>query len=104
MGVMIPDAIRGSRDRMGVVLHTTPHPAKGFASGLQRAFGASLLTLSKRQRHAPPTINTENTPKLSATILADKKTECCGNLETHDYQLHFDVNGIKHTRTKARYP
>lgn len=25
------------------------HPAKGFASGLQRAFGASLLTLSKRQ-------------------------------------------------------
>lgn len=27
--------------------YATPHPAKGFASGLQRAFGASLLTLKK---------------------------------------------------------
>lgn len=33
------------------MLHTTPHPAKGFASGLQRAFGASLLTL---QKDTPP--------------------------------------------------
>ena len=31
----------------GLCYRTAPHPAKGFASGLQRAFGASLLTLQK---------------------------------------------------------
>ncbi|WP_427823506.1 hypothetical protein [Desulfovibrio sp. SGI.169] len=30
--------------------YAAPHPAKGFASGLQSAFGAALLTLAKRQK------------------------------------------------------
>ena len=37
-------------------------------------------------------------------ILTDRGTEYCGKLESHDYQLYLGVNGIKHTRTKARHP
>ena len=52
---LFPKGVAGSswrvlRGRMGVVLHTAPHPAKGFASGLQSAFGASLLTLAKGRK------------------------------------------------------
>lgn len=37
-------------------------------------------------------------------ILTDRGTEYCGNLETHDYELYLAVNGIEHTKTKARHP
>jgi transposase InsO family protein len=37
-------------------------------------------------------------------ILTDSGTEYCGKLETHDYQLYLGINGIEHTRTKARHP
>lgn len=37
-------------------------------------------------------------------ILTDRGTEYCGKLETHDYQLYLGVNGIEHTKTKARHP
>ena len=37
-------------------------------------------------------------------ILTDRGTEYCGKLETHDYQLYLGINGIEHTKTKARHP
>ena len=37
-------------------------------------------------------------------ILTDRGTEYCGKLETHDYQLYLGVNGIEHTKTRARHP
>jgi transposase InsO family protein len=37
-------------------------------------------------------------------ILTDRGTEYCGKPESHDYQLFLAVNGIEHTRTKARHP
>ena len=37
-------------------------------------------------------------------ILTDRGTGYCGKPETHDYQLYLGVNGIEHTRTKARQP
>lgn len=37
-------------------------------------------------------------------ILTDRGTEYCGKVETHDYQLYLGVNGIEHTKTKARHP
>lgn len=37
-------------------------------------------------------------------LLTDRGTEYCGKLETHDYQLYLGVNGIEHTKTKARHP
>lgn len=37
-------------------------------------------------------------------MLTDRGTEYCGKLETHDYQLYLGVNGIDHTKTKARHP
>jgi transposase InsO family protein len=30
--------------------------------------------------------------------------EYCGKPETHDYQLYPGINGMEHTRTKARHP
>lgn len=37
-------------------------------------------------------------------MLTDRGTEYCGVLEKHDYQLYLAVNGIEHTKTKARHP
>jgi transposase InsO family protein len=37
-------------------------------------------------------------------MLTDRGTEFCGKLETHDYQLFLGINGIEHTKTKARHP
>lgn len=37
-------------------------------------------------------------------ILTDRGTEYCGKLEAHDYQLYLGINGIEHTKTKARHP
>jgi transposase InsO family protein len=37
-------------------------------------------------------------------ILTDRGTEYCGKLEAHDYALYLGVNGIEHTKTKARHP
>jgi hypothetical protein len=37
-------------------------------------------------------------------ILTDRGTEYCGKVEHHDYQLYLAVNGIDHTKTKARHP
>lgn len=37
-------------------------------------------------------------------ILTDRGTEFCGKVEVHDYELYLGVNGIEHTKTKARHP
>ena len=37
-------------------------------------------------------------------MLTDRGTEYCGKLETHDYELYLSVNGIEHTKNKARHP
>ena len=37
-------------------------------------------------------------------ILTDRGTEYCGRKETHPYQLFLHLNGIEHTKTKARHP
>lgn len=37
-------------------------------------------------------------------MLTDRGTEYCGRVETHDYELYLGVNGIEHTKTKARHP
>ena len=37
-------------------------------------------------------------------ILTDRGTEFCGKVESHDYELYLGVNGIEHTKTKARHP
>lgn len=37
-------------------------------------------------------------------ILTDRGTEFCGKLENHAFQLYLSIEGIEHTRTKARSP
>lgn len=37
-------------------------------------------------------------------MLTDRGTEYCGRVEAHDYELYLGVNGIEHTKTKARHP
>lgn len=37
-------------------------------------------------------------------ILTDRGTEYCGRTDTHPYQLFLHLNGIEHSRTKARHP
>ena len=37
-------------------------------------------------------------------MLTDRGTEYCGRPEKHDYQLYLAVNGIDHTKTKAKHP
>ena len=37
-------------------------------------------------------------------ILTDRGTEFCGLADEHDYELFLAVNGIEHTKTKARHP
>lgn len=37
-------------------------------------------------------------------VLTDRGSEYCGNLEHHEYQLYLAVEGIDHSKTKARSP
>ena len=37
-------------------------------------------------------------------MLTDRGTEYCGKMEPHDYELYLAVNGIEHTKSKARHP
>lgn len=37
-------------------------------------------------------------------VMTDRGTEYCGSLENHPYQLFLYLDGIEHTRTKARHP
>ena len=37
-------------------------------------------------------------------MLTDRGTEYCGRVEAHDYELYLGLNGIEHTKTKARHP
>lgn len=37
-------------------------------------------------------------------ILTDRRTEYCGKVEQHDYQLYLAINDIEHTKTKAMSP
>ena len=37
-------------------------------------------------------------------MLTDRGTEYGGRVEAHDYELYLGVNGIEHTKTKARHP
>lgn len=37
-------------------------------------------------------------------ILTDRGAEYCGKAESHDYQLYLAINGIDHTKTKAKSP
>jgi transposase InsO family protein len=37
-------------------------------------------------------------------ILTDRGTEYCGKLENHAYQLYLGIEGIDHSKTKARHP
>jgi transposase InsO family protein len=37
-------------------------------------------------------------------ILTDRGTEYCGKVEAHDYELYLGINGIEHSKTKARHP
>jgi transposase InsO family protein len=37
-------------------------------------------------------------------ILTDRGTEYCGSLQHHEYQLYLALEGIDHSKTKARSP
>ena len=37
-------------------------------------------------------------------ILTDRGSEYCGNREHHEFALYLDLEGIDHTRTKAKSP
>jgi transposase InsO family protein len=37
-------------------------------------------------------------------VLTDRGSEYCGNRETYDYALYFDIENIEHTRTKTKSP
>ena len=37
-------------------------------------------------------------------MLTDRGSEYCGNREHHEYALYLDLEGIEHTRTKAKSP
>lgn len=37
-------------------------------------------------------------------VLTDRGSEYCGNRESHEYELYLDLEGIEHTRTKAKSP
>ena len=37
-------------------------------------------------------------------VLTDGGSEYCGNVEHHEYQLYLAVEGIDHSKTKARSP
>jgi transposase InsO family protein len=37
-------------------------------------------------------------------ILSDRGSEYCGNREHHEFALYLDLEGIEHSRTKAKSP
>jgi transposase InsO family protein len=37
-------------------------------------------------------------------ILTDRGKEYCGKVEQHDFELYLAINGIEHSKTKARHP
>ena len=37
-------------------------------------------------------------------ILTDRRTEYCGHVERHEYQLYLALTDIDHTRTKTKHP
>lgn len=37
-------------------------------------------------------------------VLTDRGTEYCGKAEYHEYELYLNVEGIDHSKTKARHP
>ena len=37
-------------------------------------------------------------------ILTDRGTEFCGKPEYHEYELYLQIEGIEHSKTKARSP
>jgi len=37
-------------------------------------------------------------------ILTDRGTEYCGKVEQHDFELYLAINGIEHSKTKAKHP
>ena len=37
-------------------------------------------------------------------MLTDRGTEYCGKVENHAYQLYLGIEGIEHSKTKARHP
>ena len=37
-------------------------------------------------------------------VLTDRGSEYCGNREYHEYELYLQVEGIEHTKTKAKSP
>lgn len=43
-----------------------------------------------------------NVPLLR--ILTDRGTEYCGKAENHEYQLYLAIEGVDHSKTKARHP
>lgn len=49
-----------------------------------------------------PFYDEHNIPVLRT--LTDRGTEYCGSLEKHPYQMFLYLNGIEHTKTKARSP
>lgn len=49
-----------------------------------------------------PFFDSHNLPLLR--VITDRGTEYCGIRENHPYQLFLYLNGIEHTRTKARHP
>ncbi|QGN78855.1 Integrase core domain protein [Piscirickettsia salmonis] len=49
-----------------------------------------------------PWFEERDTPLLR--ILTDRRTEYCGKIEHHAYQLYLAIEDVDHTRTKARSP
>lgn len=49
-----------------------------------------------------PFFEQEEIPLLR--VLTDRGTEYCGKAEYHEYELYLNVEGIDHSKTKARHP
>jgi hypothetical protein len=49
-----------------------------------------------------PYFEKKNVPLLR--ILTDRGTEYCGRVEEHHYELYLAINGIEHSKSKARHP
>ena len=42
--------------------------------------------------------------KLAVRVLTDRGTEYCGRSEYHEFTLYLSLEGIEHSKTKARSP
>jgi len=49
-----------------------------------------------------PLFDEQSVPLLR--VLTDRGSEFCGNREHHEYELYLDLEGIEHTKTKAKHP